>query len=604
MDVGEVARKSRCGEHMRKTVMSAVCLKALLVPVFVMGGTAAIQAAPQEYVTAKGGTGQAGGRLVVALRSEPKTLNPILSVDATSREVIGAMNADLIHINRETQRTEPALAKSWSVSSDGRRYTLQLRRGVKFSDGAPFTADDVVFSFQLYLDENLHSPQRDLLVLDGKPIIVRKIDAYTVECELAKPYAPAERLFDGLAMMPSHLLEKPYREGKLEQTWATNAPAAEMAGLGAFRLREYIPGQRMVLERNPNYWKTDAVGNRLPYLTELTFIFVPNEDAQVIKFQSSETHILERAGADNFALLQKDAKAKGECLYDLGPGLEFLFLFFNMNHLDATKSPDITAKQAWFRDLQFRQAVSLAMDRKGMARLVYDGRATPIWGNVTPGNKLWLNGNLPHPERSLEQGKTLLQSAGFSWNASGALLDTQKRPVTFTILVSSSNAQRTKLATIAQDDLKQLGMDVHIVPMEFRALVDRVLNTKEYEGVLMNLVNGDVDPTPEMNLWLSSGETHLWDLGEAKPATPWEAELDHLMEDQMTTTDYAARKKLYDRVQELAAQNLPFIFLLSPNILVGAQVTVGNFRPAILEPYALWNVDQLFIRTAGAAKCP
>jgi peptide/nickel transport system substrate-binding protein len=243
------------------------------------------------------------------------------------------------------------------------------------------------------------------------------------------------------------------------------------------------------------------------------------------------------------------------------------------------------------------------MDRKGMARLVYDGRATPIWGNVTPGNKLWLNTNLPHPERSLEQAKTLLQSAGFSWNASGALLDAQKRPVTFTILVSSSNAQRTKLATIAQDDLKQLGMDVHIVPMEFRALVDRVLNTKEYEAVLMNLVNGDVDPTPEMNLWLSSGETHLWDLGESKPATPWEAELDHLMEAQMTTTDYAARKKLYDRVQELAAQNLPFIFLLSPNILVGAQATVGNFRPAILEPYALWNADQLFIRAAGAAKC-
>jgi len=583
--------------------MSTVYLKALLVSAFVMGGTAATQAAPQDYVTAKGGVGQAGGRLVVALRSEPKTLNPILSVDATSREVIGALNADLIHINRETQRTEPALAKSWSVSSDGRRYTLQLRRGVKFSDGAPFTADDVVFSFQLYLDENLHSPQRDLLVLDGKPISVRKIDAYTVECELAKPYAPAERLFDGLAMMPSHLLEKPYREGKLEQTWATNAPAAEMAGLGAFRLREYTPGQRMVLERNPNYWKTDAVGNRLPYLTELTFIFVPNEDAQVIKFQSAETHVLERAGADNFALLQKDAKAKGECLYDLGPGLEFLFLFFNMNHLDATKSPEITAKQAWFRDLQFRQAVSLAMDRKGMARLVYDGRATPIWGNVTPGNKLWLNTNLPHPERSLEQAKTLLQSAGFSWNASGALLDAQKRPVTFTILVSSSNAQRTKLATIAQDDLKQLGMDVHIVPMEFRALVDRVLNTKEYEAVLMNLVNGDADPTPEMNLWLSSGETHLWDLGEAKPATPWEAELDHLMEAQMTTTDYAARKKLYDRVQELAAQNLPFIFLLSPNILVGAQATVGNFRPAILEPYALWNADQLFIRAAGAAKC-
>jgi peptide/nickel transport system substrate-binding protein len=146
-------------------------------------------------------------------------------------------------------------------------------------------------------------------------------------------------------------------------------------------------------------------------------------------------------------------------------------------------------------------------------------------------------------------------------------------------------------------------MDVQVVPSEFRALIDRVLNTKQYEAVLMNLVNGDVDPTPEMNLWLSSGETHLWDLGETKPATPWEAELDKLMETQMTTPDFAARKKLYDRVQELIAQNLPFIFLLSPNILVGAQASVGNFRPGILEPYVLWNADQLFIRAPGAAQC-
>jgi peptide/nickel transport system substrate-binding protein len=358
-----------------------------------------------------------------------------------------------------------------------------------------------------------------------------------------------------------------------------------------------------VLERNPNYWKTDSNGTRLPYLEDLTFLFVPTEDAQVIKFQSAETQVLERAGADNFSVLQRDPKSKDECLSDLGPGLEFVFLLFNMNSLDAAKSPDVVTKQAWFRELKFRQAVSLAMDRKGMARLVYHGRATPIWGNVTPGNKLWLNPNLPHPERSLEQAKALLQAAGFSWDPSGALLDAQKRRVTFTILVSSSNAQRTKLATIAQDDLKQLGMDVQVVPSEFRALVDRVLNTKDYEGVLMNLVNGDVDPTPEMNLWLSSGETHLWDLGEAKPATPWEAQLDQLMEAQMVSPDYKTRKKLYDDVQALVAQNLPFIFLLSPNILVGAQNSIGNFRPGILEPYALWNVDQLFVRKRGAERC-
>jgi peptide/nickel transport system substrate-binding protein len=359
----------------------------------------------------------------------------------------------------------------------------------------------------------------------------------------------------------------------------------------------------MDLERNPNYWKKDQRGNVLPYLSGLTFVFVPTEDAQVIKFQSGETQLLDRVNADNFTVLQKDAKTKGQCLRDLGPGLEFQFLVFNQNQIDAAKNPELAAKQAWFRDLKFREAVSLVMDRKGMTRLVYSGKATPIWGNVTPGNKLWLNTSLPHPDRSVDEAKKVLQSGGYSWNSSGGLLDAQQRPVAFTILVSSSNAQRSKLATLAQDDLKQLGMDVQVVPMEFRALVDRVLNTKYYDAVLMNLVNGDVDPTPEMNLWLSSGETHLWNLGQTKPSTPWEAELDRLMEAQMTTADPAARKKMYDQVQVIVAQNLPFVFLVSPNILVAAQSSVGNFRPAILEPYALWNADQLFLRRGGVQAC-
>jgi peptide/nickel transport system substrate-binding protein len=602
MGVLDAARNRGRGARVSKICGNSWIRQAFLV-IILAGSTHLAAARPQDYATMTGDAGQPGGKLVVALRSEPKTLNPILSVDATSREVIGAMNADLIHINRQTQKTEPALAKSWTISPDGKKYVLQLRRGLKFSDGTPFTANDVVFSFGLYLDEKLHSPQRDLLLIDDKPIVVKKLGDYEVEFDLAKPYGPAERLFDGLAILPSHLLEKPYRDGKLEQTWTTTAKPEEFAGLGPFKLSSYVPGQQMVLERNPNYWKKDQRGNSLPYLSQVTFIFVPTEDVQVIKFQSGETHLLERLNADNFNLLQRDAKAKGQCLQDLGPGLEFTFLVFNQNHLDSAKFHDLAEKQTWFRDLKFRQAVSLAMDRKGMARLVYSGKATPVWGNVTPGNKLWLDPSLPHPDRSIEEARKLLQSAGYSWNAAGALLDPQKRPVTFTIIVSSSNAQRSKLATLAQDDLKQLGMDVQVVPMEFRALVDRILNTKDYEAALMNLVNGDVDPTPEMNLWLSSGETHLWDLGETKPATPWEAELDRLMEAQMTTNNAAERKKLYDRVQEIVAQNLPFVFLVSPNILVAAQSTVGNFRPAILEPYVLWNVDQLFLQPAGAARC-
>ena len=238
--------------------------------------------------------GRYGGSLVVAQRSEPKTLNPVTAADAPSREVIGRLTADLIHINRASQQTEPALAKSWTLSKDGRVFTVKLRHGLRFSDGQPFDADDVLFSFQLYLDEKIHSPQRDLLVVGGKPIEVQKIDPYTVRFTLAQPYAAAERIFDGLAMMPRHLLEKPYKEDKFASAWILTTPSAEIAGMGPFRMKDYVPGQKIVLERNPYYWKADRSKNRLPYLDELVFLFVGNEDAQALRFQAGDTDIISR----------------------------------------------------------------------------------------------------------------------------------------------------------------------------------------------------------------------------------------------------------------------------------------------------------------------
>lgn len=582
---------------MRRIRLAEACVVLIVA---ISSACAAARALPsqagEERMIAEGAPGHAGGRLVIALRSEPKTLNPALALDEPSRDVIRCLTSDLIHINRGSLKTEPALAKSWSVSRDGRQYTLQLRRGVRFSDGEPFSADDVIFSFQVYLDEKVDSSQRDLLVVGGKPITVVKVNDSTVRFELAQPYAAAERLFDSIAILPRHLLESGYRAGEFSQAWSLSIPPSQFAGLGPFRLKKYVAGQHVVLERNPYFWKADRVGNQLPYLNEVVFLFVPSEDAQVIRFQSGDTDVLSRFSADNFAVLQKQQSAKGYHLDDLGAGLEYNFLFFNMNDLAAKGPPEIARKQAWFQDVRFRQAVSSAIDREGIVRLVYNGRATPIWDQVTPGNKLWLDEKITHPARSLERARQLLQSAGFSWKSDGALVDPQGNPVEFSILTSSSNAQRTKIATIVQDDLSQLGMTVQVVPLEFHAMVDRLTNTHNYEAAVMGLVSGDADPTSEMNVWLSSGETHLWHPRQEKPATAWESEMDRLMQQQLVTLDYAKRKNLYDRVQEIVAEDLPVICLVSPNILVGAANRVGNFRPAILVPYALWNIEELYVQ--------
>jgi len=551
-----------------------------------------------QHVTAE--VGRYGGRLVVGQRSEPKTLNPVTAADAISRQVIARCNADLISINRVSQQTEPALAKTWKVSPDGRTFTLNLRKGLRFSDGYPFDADDVIFSFTVYLDEAVASPQRDLLIIDGKPPIITKLDQYTVRFTLPRPYAAGERLFDGLSILPKHLLEKPYKEGRFAKAWTLNAASSAMAGMGPFRVKQYVAGQRIVLERNPYYWKVDRGDHRLPYVDEIVFLFVGGEDQQLIRFEAGDTELISRLSAENYALLSQGAARNGWQLSDLGPSLEYNFLVFNLNDVDSKKLPDIAGKQLWFRELRFRQAVSVAIDRDSIVKLVYGARGTPLWGNVGPGNKLWINHSIPHPARSLEDARELLRSAGFSWNNAGRLLDSTRKPVEFTIITSSSSSQRMKMATLVQDDLSRLGVEVHVVPLDFRAMLDRVFQTFDYEAAIMGLGGGDPDPNPEMNVWLSSGATHLWHLNEIQPATGWEREIDQLMQQQMITLKYDKRKQLYDRVQQLIAENLPFVFLATPDILVGAKAEIGNFHPAVLEDNTLWNADELYLRAPNA----
>lgn len=542
-------------------------------------------------------TGQRGGRLVVGLRAEPKTFNPVLARDNPSRTVIRRLVADLVHIDRVSQDTGPALAKSWTVSEDGRRFRVELRRGLRFSDGHPLDADDVVFTFQVYLDPAIGSPNRDLLVIDDKPLAVRRVDAHTVELELGGPYAVGDRLFDSIAILPKHRLEKAYAAGTFTEVWGLGTAPEEIVGLGPFRLKEYAPGERVILERNPHYWKVDRRGQPLPYLDELVFLFVGSPEAQVLRFKNGDTHVVDGLGAEDFALLEGDAARRNYRLEDLGPGLSYSFLVFNAN--PAPEGSELAHKQTWFRQKAFRQAISRVIDRQSIVRLVYRGRATPSVGPESAGNKLWLNRELKPLARSPEAATRLLGEAGFVRRDNGSWADATGKPLKLNLVTSSSNSQRLRMATIIQEDLRKFGIPTQVVPMEFRALVERLLETFDYEVCLLALGGADSDPNGVMGTWLSSGGNHFWHLGQTSPATPWEAEIDRLMTQQLVTLDYGERKALYDRVQRIAAEQLPFIFLVSPNVLVGARQGLGNFKPAILDHPTLWNVEELHWQGTG-----
>ena len=505
---------------------------------------------------------------------------------------------DLVRINRESLSTEPSLAESWTRSPDGRALTVTLRAGLRFSDGQPCTADDVAFSFAVYQDEAIGSPQRDLLVVDGRPLEVRTLDARRVTFTFAQPYAPAERLFDSVAILPRHKLERVYRDGTLAKAWTTATSPVDIVGMGPFRVVEHVPGQRTVLERNPYHWRRDAAGAPLPYLDRVVFVVVANEDAQTVRFQAGELDLLTRVTPAAAAAVSRSAGATARVI-DAGPTLDFNFLFFNLNRVSSGDSPEVAARRGWFADEHFRRAVSLAVDRAAMVRLVYQGKAQPIWSLLSPANRPWHNEAIPRAPRSLADARAALARAGFSWRE-GALQDRAGRDVQFSIAVAASNQQRQQMATIAQQDLAQLGMQVEVVPVEFRALLDRVTRTFEYDACVLGLASGDADPAADANFWKSSGPTHLWRPQQAAPATPWEAEIDRLMDQQFRTLDVKARKAQFDRVQALAHEHVAMIPLVTPHLMVVAAAGLGNLRPAALDHPTLWNVDELFWDNAAA----
>jgi peptide/nickel transport system substrate-binding protein len=186
---------------------------------------------------------------------------------------------------------------------------------------------------------------------------------------------------------------------------------------------------------------------------------------------------------------------------------------------------------------------------------------------------------------------------GFSHGEDGKLRDAQGRPVAFSLAFNAGNDHQKRMAAVIQEDLRVLGMGVTLVPLEFRSLVDRILHRRDFDAAILAL-SGDLDPNTSLNTWSSSGSGHFWRLqGEAEE---WEQEIDRLLQQQKAALDLAERKRLFDRVQEILAEQQPFIFLISPNVLVGARRGLGNFRPTNLDQPTLWNAEELFWQGATA----
>ncbi|HEY1663902.1 MAG TPA: ABC transporter substrate-binding protein [Verrucomicrobiae bacterium] len=548
-----------------------------------------------------------GGRFVIADFGDPKTFNPITANEVSSEAIYQHLFASLLGFDVPSQEVEPGLADWWTNSPDGRTWTFHLRKNLHWSDGAPLTADDVVFTCNdLIYNTNFNPVIADLLRVDGKDFIVTKIDDLTVQVVTPDVFAPFPEAFGaGVPIMPKHILEKTVKDNSFTSAYGVNWKPEDIVGSGPFRVKDFKPAQYTLLERNPYFFEVDSNGQRLPYFDNIVFTVVPDRNAISLRFFSGECDVNDFIFPHEYGHYKTESDSGKFHLLEPGVGLETDFLWFNENtNINPhTGKPYVDpVKLKWFRNTKFRQAVSYALERDAIIKTVYSGRAIPNYGFVTQGNKKWYDPNVKTYPHDLDKARELLKEIGFvNHNSDGTLEDADGNPIEFVFNTDTDNDARMKAAILILADLQQLGFKVIFQPLDFNTQINKLDNTYDYDCVLMGLGSGGTDPSSDMNVFQSTGFTHLWFPRENAPSTPWEARIDFLMNAQNRTLDFNERKKDFDEVQEILAEQQPAIFTVVPMYYAAIRSDVGNARATALSYYRVtWNAEELYFTNGPA----
>ncbi len=509
-------------------------------------------------------------QLRFCLHSDPKTFNPLLAEEDSSETVRYLTGGVLMRLNRMTQELEPELATSWNITDGGKTITFRLRTGLSFSDGTPFSADDVAFTIQQMMDPSLHSPTGDAFRSGDGKTVTKVLAPDRVSVTFPAAIAGLDKLFDQVAIM------------------SAKSPKKEMAVLGPYDVLEYKAGNYLLLEKNPHYWRHDAAGKQLPYIQTVRLDIQSNRDTEMLRLVRGEIDFINSLDAEYFDKLMQQNPA---LVHDSGVSLDSEQMWFNQ----VPNSPLPDYKKAWFRSTNFRRAISEAVSREDLARVAFRGHARPAIGPMSPANKFWFNAKLqPHP---FDQKSALARLAqdGFRFQ-DGVLKDRDGHAVEFSIITNAGNKYRERMATMIQQDLSGIGIKLNVVTLDFPSLIERITRSFDYEACLLGLIGNDLDPnSSQMNVWMSSGENHQWNPNQKAPATAWEAEIDNLMREQATSLDPKKRKAAFDRVQEIAWEQEPFIYLVNRNALSAVSPNARNVHPVVLRPQVYWNIDEISI---------
>ena len=549
-------------------------------------------------------------RLVSSDLGDPKTFNTVMSQEANA--TLGLIYEGLIGQNGLTGELEPGLAESWEISDDQRRIVFTLRPDLQWSDGEPLTVDDVVFSFnEVYFNEKIPSGERDILRVGSQGLFpaVTKVGDRQVEFVAPEAFAPLLRYAGVISLLPKHALEASIQQTdeqgnpRFISLWGTETPPEEIISNGPYRLAAYQPGERIILERNPYYWRKGDDGAAQPYIERFVLQIVESPDTAMMQFRSGGLDVLS-VPANYFALIKREEERGNFTIYNGGPALSTTFLSFNLNQASRAGQPLVDPiKSRWFNTLEFRQAIAHAIDRPSMINSIYQGLGAPQDSPIYKQSPYYLSpeAGLPVYDYDPDRAKDLLEQGGFRYTSQGRLQDAEGNPIRFTLITNAGNKIREAMGAQIKQDLDRIGITVDFQPIAFNTLVAKLADSLDWEAHILGFVGGGVEPDSARNIWSVDGTLHAFNQTgsagetlEGRQVADWEQRIADLYVAGSQELDEDKRRVIYAETQTLAQEYLPFIHLVNPLSLSAVRNDIQDVQFSSLGG-SLWNVYELKI---------
>ncbi|HPJ90019.1 MAG TPA: ABC transporter substrate-binding protein [Thermotogota bacterium] len=536
--------------------------------------------------------GNPGGTFYVGTLGGPKTFNPAEAQETSSTDILDRMFATLIDFDADSGVRGGDLCKSYEVTESGNGWIFHMRDGIKWSDGQPLTAEDVEWTFNnVFMVEGLVTGNTIDVLRDGNDKLpkVELVGENSVMIEYPQPFAPGLRTVGSVYILPKHILAESAADETISQKWTT-ADVDELVGSGPFVVTDYVEEERVVMTKNPYYYRYDADNNQLPYFDQFIWVICQDQNTMRLKFEAGETDFLS-VPADDYPAVKAQEAEKDWIVKPYGPTTSTLFLALNFN------SPN-TIQQKWFRNVQFRQALSTAMDRDAMIDVIYNGLAQPQWGPISPASPFYdpIVEDYTY-DFDIDAAKALLEEGGFGWNEEGKLVDEDGTVVKFNLTTNAGNQVREKACNLIVDTFSQLGIEAVFNPIDFNTLVGALMNTGDWETMIMGLTGG-ADPHSGSNVSQITGGLHFWNYSpevadfinkETYSISYEEWKIDDIFKKQSGEMDEDARYDLFSQYQILSAESLPLIYTVQQLRMFAYPTYMKNIEIGGFSTWG-WNV--------------